>query len=343
MNSEWRDFLINHGAEMVDDAVVSFGNLEQERHVVTSGNVICDLSHLSILEVNGEDSADFLQNLLTNDIKALEIGNSQFSGWCTPKGRLLVLFKVVRVAQQRFLLLLPRELVDEASKKLTMFIFRSKVTIQNISENVVRIGLAGPQAETLLEGIARPEVPREVDQGAVSETCTIVRLPPGPNPRFLVMTQLEPAKKIWSHFHVKAAAIGQGSWELIKIRSGIPSVFAQTRESFVPQMINLQNVNGLSFTKGCYPGQEVVARMEYLGKLKRKMYPVFIHDKSTPTAGSTLYSKSSTSAQGAGKVVSIERNGDGDWEGLAVIENGAVEADDLTLNEDGTVAVTLIH
>lgn len=346
MNSEWKTYLSNNGAELVEDVVTSFGNIEQERHVVSSGDVMCDLSHLAILEVSGEDSVEFLQNQFTNDVAALSVGKSQFDGWCTPKGRLTALFRVTRVEEDRFLLILPRDLVDAAEKKLKMFVFRSKVAINNLSDSAVRIGLSGPGAEQQLTAVteAKP-LPATVDDAIITGKCTIVRLRPGPHPRFLVVTDLEPAKKIWSHFDVQSAPVGRGAWELLKIRAGVPSIFLKTQESFVPQMVNLQSINGLSFQKGCYPGQEVVARMEYLGKLKRKMYSIFIHEESTPapTVGSALYSASSSSAQGAGEVVSVEKNGDGVWEGLAVIEVAAAEADDITFSEDGSIPVTLIH
>ncbi len=343
MNSEWRSYLTNNGAELVEDVVVSFGNIEQERHIATSGDVMCDLSHLAILEVSGADSVEFLQNQFTNDIASLTVGKSQFDGWCTPKGRLTALFRVTRVAEERFLLILPRDVAEEVEKKLQMFIFRSKVTIQNLSSTAVRIGLSGPSAEEQLNTVAEAKpLPTEVDDAIISEKCTIIRLRPGPHPRFMVITDAEPAQKIWSHFDVKSAPVGRGVWELIKIRAGVPSIFLGTQESFVPQMVNLQSINGLSFTKGCYPGQEVVARLEYLGKQKRKMYPIFIHEESAPTVGSKLYSVSSESAQGAGEIVSIEKDGDGAWEGLAVIEISVAEADDLTLNEDGSIPITLI-
>ncbi|MBT3308973.1 MAG: folate-binding protein YgfZ [Gammaproteobacteria bacterium] len=344
MNSDWKSYLTNNGAELVQDIVVSFGNIEQERHIVGSGDVMCDLSHLAILEVCGEDSIEFLQNQFTNDVATLAVGKSQFDGWCTPKGRLLALFRVTRVAEDRFLLILPRDLVEGVEKKLQMFIFRSKVTINNLSEDAVRIGLSGPKAEAQLSAVAEASpLPSEVDSAVITDKCTIVRLRPGPHPRFLVVTEAEPAQKIWSHFDVQSAPIGRGAWELLKIRAGVPSVFLQTQESFVPQMLNLQAINGLSFQKGCYPGQEVVARMEYLGKLKRKMFSIFIHEESAPTIGSKLYSASSTSAQGAGEVIAIEKDGDGAWEGLAVIEVSAAEADDVTLSEDGAIPVIIIQ
>lgn len=344
MNSEWKEYLSKNGAELVEGVVVSFGNIEQERHIISSGDVMCDLSHLAVLEVSGEDSIEFLQNQFTNDVAALEVGKSQFDGWCTPKGRLTALFRVTRVAEDRLLLLLPRDVAEGVEKKLQMFIFRSRVTIQNLSDSAVRIGLSGPGAEAQLNSVAEAKpLPATVDDAIITDQCTIIRLRPGPTPRFMVISDAAAAQKIWSHFDVKSAPVGRGAWELIKIRAGVPSIFLDTQESFVPQMLNLQSINGLSFTKGCYPGQEVVARLEYLGKQKRKMYSIFIQEESAPTVGSKLHSASSRSAQGAGEIVSIEKDGDGAWQGLAVIEISSAEADDVTLNEDGSVPVILIH
>ncbi len=342
MNSEWKEYLINNGAELVEGIVTSFGNIEQERHLVSSGHSMCDLSHLAVIEVSGADSATFLQSQLTNDVESLALGESQLDGWCTPKGRLLVLMRLVRTATDRFLLLFPREMAEETIRRLRMFIFRSQVEIHDRSEELVRIGLAGPQAEELLTAVAEPTPPAMLDQGVVTDRCTIVRLPPAPHSRFLVITNPTAARKIWSHFDVQAAPVGRGAWELLKIRAGIPSIYLETREEFVPQMVNLQQVNGLSFTKGCYPGQEVVARMEYLGKLKRQLFQVFLPEEAFPTVGAPLYSGSSRSRQGAGRLVSVEKGGDGTWEGLAVIELTAVEANDLTLDESRNVAVTII-
>jgi len=340
MNSEWLSFLEATGAEINEGSVISFGNPEQERHVVSSGDIMCDLSHLSVLEVDGEDSADFLQNQFTNDINALDTGKSQLNGWCTPKGRMLAIFQVIRVAKERFLLLLPDELSDSIEKRLQMFVMRSKVTITNISDQQVRIGVSGPDAEQQLSSLI-DHLPENIDDTAATENTRIVRLRPTLYPRFLIITDTTHAGKIWSHLDVKATPVSRGAWELLDIRAGVPSIKEQTQESFVPQMVNLQAINGLSFTKGCYPGQEVVARMEYLGKLKRMMYRITIIDESQPESGDRLYSTSSSSPQGAGEIVSVQKDGDGVWEGLAVVEVDIVEAKDLTLKEDGTILVTV--
>lgn len=337
MNSDWKSFLENAGAEFTENSINSFGNLQQERQVLNNGDVMSDLSHYAALEVSGEESESFLQNQLTNDLQAVRAGDSQLSGWCTPKGRLLVLFRVIKLDSNQFLLLLPAELLGSIQKRLQMFVMRSKVIITDNSDHIVRIGFSGPNAVRQLESLANT-LPDQVDHGTIQDDLHIIRLQNAPHPRFLLLTNIDQAKAIWGHLDVQSTAVSQHPWELLDIRAGIPTIESRTQESFVPQMINLENLNGLSFTKGCYPGQEVVARMQYLGKAKRALYRITLQD-GTPAAGDALHSPSSSSAQGAGEIVSIEQNREGHWEGLAVVENAVAEANDLTLNADATIRV----
>jgi hypothetical protein len=124
---------------------------------------------------------------------------------------------------------------------------------------------------------------------------------------------------------------GPDFWALLDIRAGLPTVYDQTAEAFVPQMANLQLVEGVSFTKGCYTGQEVVARMQYLGKLKRRMYLARIAAADVPPPGTDLYAPGSESGQGTGKVVDARRAPAGDIEALVVVETGSAETGDVRL------------
>ena len=221
-----------------------------------------------------------------------------------------------------------------------MFVMRSSVTIDDLSNQLVRIGVSGPDAEQQLSSLV-DHLPENIDDTVNANNIQVIRLRPTLYQRFLVITDSIHAEKVWSHLDVQSTPVSREPWELLDIRAGAPSITLKTQESFVPQMVNLQALNGLSFTKGCYPGQEVVARMEYLGKLKRKMYRITILDESTPADGSSLYSKSSSSPQGAGEIVSVQKDGDGVWEGLAVLEVAIADAGDLTLHEDETIPVTV--
>ncbi|MBT3197296.1 MAG: folate-binding protein, partial [Gammaproteobacteria bacterium] len=218
---------------------------------------------------------------------------------------------------------------------------RAKVTLTNRSDTALRIGLSGSDAERQLAPLINP-LPHAVDSAVSASSLTVVRIHPALYPRFLLLIDdIEQAKEVWGHLDVQATAVGHAPWELLNIRAGIPAVFSATQEAFIPQMVNLQAINGLSFNKGCYPGQEVVARMEYLGQLKRTMYHITTPATCSPHAGDTLYAASSSSAQGAGKIISIEMNGDGGWEGLAVVEVTAAESNDLTLDQEGTIKLTV--
>lgn len=333
MEVSWKSFIQSEGGEFKDGTLLSFGNPEQERHIASSGDLFSDLSHLALLEVGGEESASFLQNQLTNDIAALKIGDSQLDGWCTPKGRMLALFLVVRTDESKFLLQFPIELLEMVKKRMQMFIMRSKVTLTNLSNSLICIGVSGPTATKQLTNFTLSS----------GEQPTVVSLQAGAFPRAFAISTIQNAPQLWEHLNVKSAPVGSRVWELTNIRAAVPTVVAATQESFIPQMLNLQNINGLSFTKGCYPGQEVVARMEYLGELKRKPYRITILEDITPSSGDRLYSKSSTSGQGAGEIISIEKDGDGVWEGLTVLAVKVAEADDLTYAEDGSISVKVIQ
>jgi hypothetical protein len=133
----------------------------------------------------------------------------------------------------------------------------------------------------------------------------------------------------------EATPVGPEYWALLDIRAGIPSVHAETSDAFVPQMANMQLIDGVSFTKGCYTGQEVVARMQYLGKLKRRMYLAEVTAPEPPLPGDGLYSPSSRSEQSAGRVVDACAVGGDRYELLVVVEVGAAEGGEVSLGEGG--------
>jgi folate-binding protein YgfZ len=147
---------------------------------------------------------------------------------------------------------------------------------------------------------------------------------------------------LWEEARQTATPTSRQAWALLDIRAGIPTVYPETVEAFVPQMANLQLVEGVSFTKGCYTGQEVVARMQYLGKLKRRMYRVRVDTGQPVEPGMELFSASSDSGQGAGRVVDAAASPDGGYEALVVTPISCAEADDLQLGDSGGPALHLL-
>lgn len=297
---------------------------------------ITDLSHLGIIRVSGSNKLEFLQGQLTNDVNKVSETHSQLSSYCSPKGRMLASFRIVQLGDD-LLLLLPMDLLEPTMKRLSMFVLRADVQISDASEDLKRIELSGNCASDLL-----PIDPPESANGVVThDEYTIVRLP-GDRPRFLVISDCDCMEALWEEAKQVATPTSRASWALLDIRAGIPTVYESTKEAFVPQMTNLQLIDGVSFTKGCYTGQEVVARMQYLGKLKRRMYRAKVETEQAPTAGTELFSESDASGQGSGKVVDAAPSPAGGYEVLIVTPISCAEANDLRLVDANGPALTIL-
>lgn len=338
MKAEWLDFLNDNGAEVEDGQVVSYGNLERERRMVQTGLVICDLSHQGLISVDGEDASEFLQGQLTNDIRNVSEQHSQLSAYCTHKGRMLANFRVFKRGES-FYLSLPMSQMEASLKRISMFVLMAKVIIKDSSLSLVKMGLSGPNAAQIL-GDLLPEIPAEVDDTTQCNELTIIKIA-GPHPRYEIIGELDALKKIWQQLDVHAAPVGAGPWESLDIRAGIPTIYPLTSEAFVPQMTNMQVINGVSFKKGCYTGQEVVARMQYLGKLKRRMFRVHIDTDEPVNPADKLFAADSSTAQGTGQIVSAQPDPDGGHIALAVINIADTEKSQLKLHNETGPAVTL--
>lgn len=327
MNTTWQSFLEQSGANIIDGTVRDFGAPGKELNS-SQETLIADLSHYGIIEATGDEAADFLQNQLSNDIKLVDDTHSQLSSYCSPKGRMLASLRIFRF-NHNFLLRLPIDTLEATLKRLRMFILRSKVSLEDTSDTLARFGISGDQAISLLSeaGIAIPEDVNNVTQN--SGYC-VIRVP-GTRPRFEFYGQPEALAELWTSFSTQAMAVGASVWAIQDIESGVPDIFAGTMEAFVPQMANLHAIGGVSFKKGCYPGQEVVARMQYLGKLKRRMYRAHCDTEALPLVGDNLYS--SGSDESVGKVVQAQPSPQGGIELLAVLQIAQVEKDSIHLQD----------
>ncbi|HDP89381.1 MAG TPA: folate-binding protein [Thioalkalivibrio sp.] len=335
MKPEWKDFLADAGAEFDDGRVTTYGNPDRERRVTTSGNVFCDLSHFGMIAAYGDDAETFLQNQLTNDVTKVDASHSQLNAYCTPKGRMMALFRLFRRGDTWYLRM-PRATLEPTLERLHKFVLMAKVTLEDASGALVRLGVSGPDAVEELEKAAGSRVPTEHDAVATIGGYTVIRVP-GVHPRFEVYGELESMKNLWERLNVHCAPIGASGWALLDILAGQPSVHPQTVEAFVPQMANMELINGVSFKKGCYPGQEIVARMQYLGKLKRRMYRLHSAQSEAPAPGSDVYGKGRD--EPVGKVVDAQAHPDGGIELLAVLQIEAAEGGALHLDSpDGTRA-----
>lgn len=230
-------------------------------------NVLCDLSHLGLLELDGADVVSFLQGQVTNDVKQLHGDNAHYSGYCTPKGRLLALF-LAFAHHDHLHLQMPQTLLAPVAKRLKMYVLRSKVNIQDMSDSILKFGVSGHKVEALLSHWF-PALPQQALQLVTHSNGTVMKLP-GAIPRFEIFSDIEHAPKLWTALAEHCKTVNTDYWEWLEIQAGIPEVYTETQEEFVPQMLNLDLLNAINFKKGCYTGQEIVARTHYLGTVKRR-------------------------------------------------------------------------
>jgi tRNA-modifying protein YgfZ len=320
----WHAFLASRGAHVAQGRTVHFGEPQAELVAARDGTLVADLSHNALIQVAGDDATEFLHAQFTNDVQALPEGAAQWSGWCTAKGRLLATFLLLR-RRDGYLLMLPAEIAPAIAKRLGMFVLRSKVKIEDVSARFARIGFAGKTAGVM---VARhwghtAEPMRSVE----TALGTCVGLDAN---RFVIFSPADAAPRTFDLLAENARPAGADAWEWTSIHAGIPVIVAATQESFVPQMANLDLVGGVSFKKGCYPGQEIVARTQYRGILKRRM--ALAHaDATTLAPGQRVFSKA-FGDQAAGEIVSSAPSPDGGADFLVVAQIESLETGDLHLD-----------
>ncbi len=320
MNSDWQNFLTQHQAHIENGVVQHFGDAQNELDASENSTVLCDLSSFGTLRISGEDAQSFLQNLLSNDIRLVDATHAQLSSFNTAKGRMLAVFLIWRDGDN-YCVQLPISILEMMRKKLSMYVLRAKVKITDASNKQICLGVSGKKAAEILRKICG-EVPSENMGCLATEHAHILKIN---DTRFQIATSIEHAQALWNQLGAAAQAVGSGCWDWLNIRSGIPVIVPKTQEAFVPQMANLDALGGINFKKGCYPGQEIVARMHYLGKLKRRMFLAHIASGDAPQAGDELFS-ADMEGQASGMIANVAPAPHGGYDVLAVIQTASVES-----------------
>ncbi|WP_341929753.1 folate-binding protein YgfZ [Methyloversatilis discipulorum] len=325
------DDLIPSGTAADDGQFPAMQDAAAEMRAAQQGTVLVPLTHLARLRADGEDAATFLHNLMTNDVKGLPADGVRSAGFCTAKGRLLATFTMWRDGDAT-VLQLPRALAEPMRKKLSMYILRSKATLTDATGAMPALGLAGRDAEAALQAAGLP-VPAAPMTQAAADGVRVLRLA---NDRFEIVLPADRLDAVWSELSSRATPAGTPTWRWFDIRDGLVSVWPGTQEEFVPQMVNFELTGGVSFKKGCYPGQEIVARTQYLGKLKRRMYRASA-DCPPPAAGTPVHGVD-TNGQACGVVVDAVALPDGGCDLLAVVQMSSTEAGEVRIGGlDGPV------
>ena len=334
--SSWTDFLRARGASFDGAVATGFGDPAAELAAARDGAVLCDLAPLALLGVTGADAVAFLQGQLTNDVETLPVGASHFSAWCSPKGRVLANFLVHRTGADAFELLLHASLAESIRKRLGMFVLRARVTIDDLSASIVRLGVGGPGAAECLATAfgAAPALHRSMSAGS----GTLIAFRGG---RFVAFVEAEHAETLWDRISDHGArAAGFPCWQWLTVRAGVPVITPPTQDQFIPQMLNLDALDGISFRKGCYTGQEIVARTQYLGRLKERLVLAHV-DAPPPSAGERIFA-TAFGNQPCGTVVNAALAPGGGAELLAVVQIAAVAADALGLGATEGPAASLL-
>lgn len=315
MNPNWRSFLESTDA-VIDGAtseILNFGDAAAELKAAQMQTVLVPLTHLGQMLVTGDDAKTFLHTQFTSDINHLGADQVQHSAWCTAKGRMQASFIVWREGDN-FQLALAADLQEAAQKRLQMFILRAKVKLASQTETHVLLGIAGPQANEILADAGLPCPAATMTSSAANEV-QVLAIEPG---RYIISAPFSAVPTLWQKLSIKARPAGLQVWRWLDIKVGFPLVTLATKEEFVPQMADFEKLGGVSFHKGCYPGQEIVARTQYLGKVKRHLYRL---QSSTPMlAGGVLHSPDNPD-QACGMVVSAAPSPTGGYVALAVVQS----------------------
>ncbi len=332
MSPDWQEFLSTQGAKFNADRLLGF----QENDNKTFDNFITDLSHLALIEVTGEDAAEFLNGQFTTNIKQLTRNHLQFSAWCNPKGQVKTTFFIYR-HKTGFNILLPAELKDSFLKQLQMYIMRANVKLTDKSDALVRVGIQTNNNKLLAESTG--SLPEQEGDITIQNDlhCLHTFSSENNSQRYIFIGSIEKLTNLWQEFSQRSAVMGTATWELLDIQAGYPWLSQQTTGKLLPQMLNLDLIDGLDYQKGCYPGQEIIARLHFRGQLKRCLYLAMCSLDARPETADQLYANDHENSIGI--VINAQRFED-KYYLLVVIEKELIE-NDLSLREPNGSALAL--
>ena len=334
MNSTWQDFLIASGARIENGQVAHFGDLASELVAARDESIVSPLTHLGLIECSGDEAQSYLQNQLTSDVNHLAEDGAQHAAWCSAKGRMLASFILYRSGKD-YRALLSSDLLSDTLKRLQIYVLRSKVKLADLSASNELIGVSGPKAQTAITD-AGLTIPANDLETVTFPAGTVIRLSAS---RFIVVTPADTAATLWEKLAAHARPAGAPAWTWLDIQNGIARISGATKEEFVPQMVNFDQIGGVSFHKGCYPGQEIIARAKYLGKIKRHLYR--IQADSAFAEATAIFSPESPDHP-CGQVANSAPAPEGGYTALAVVQENFAEAGPLYLYVSGHPEITAL-
>lgn len=310
--NDWQRYLSSQGAVINDDQIHFHESpTDFQALLAEDDGIMSPLLHQGLISVKGPDAARFLQGQITSDVLQLAVGESTSGARCNAKGRMLASFVLFHAENQHFFLQLHRSLITPLIDELTKYAVFFKVELSDISDRYCLLGSAGKSDEKI----------------SLTDTAYQYPLADG---RKIFIVSAEKVPSVWEALRDTVKPVGTELWQLMDIRSGLGHVEVDTVDLFIPQMLNFQAIAAISFKKGCYTGQEVVARMKYLGRLKRRMYRIGVpapKDRLLP--GMPCYLQGQN--QSVGHVVSTARCDTERLEMLVVLNEEAAGSDGLVI------------
>ena len=279
-------------------------------------NGVTPLAHLGVIRVEGEEAAKFLQGQLTQDFSLLGMSEARLAAFCSAKGRMQASFVGFKRSPTDILLVCSRDILEPTLKRLSMFVMRAKAKLTDASSDYALFGIAGDATESI--AASAHSAWARVDIGTVS----LINLYPADGVRRIlwVAPAAEPTPA--------GVTLSDADWAWGEVRSGIAMITTPIVEAFVPQMLNYESVGGVNFKKGCYPGQEVVARSQFRGTLKRRAY--LAHADVPMTVGDEIF-QAADATQPCGTVAQAAASPTGGFDAIVSMQVAAFEAGDLHL------------
>ncbi len=299
--------------------------------------LLMPLSHYACLSVSGPDTHKFLQGQLSCDLQKLTPQQALAGALCTPKGRMVSNFYMQYQAADQVLLLLPRDTLPATQATLAKYIVFAKAEMQ-AEQDWCHLGLAGPQAESVIGDLFGSAATERLAMTHADKGAAICISPQ--QQRYLVTLKAADLATHWQPISDSARPVNSSVWNYLDVAAGFGFVQQQTIEMFIPQMLNLQLTEGVSFTKGCYTGQEIVARTQYRGNLKRRMYRATCAASVVPEAGSPVFND--VKEQPVGNVVMAEKTAADSIELLAVLALSDAGDETLRLGDKQGPALQLV-
>ena len=336
MTNNWNKFLADRGATILSEGFTF------DSQIPSSPPWICPLSGWGLIAFSGNDAATFLQGQITCNIELVTETQSALGAYCNPKGRVITVFRVFKV-ESIYYWLGSTQLLPAVIKRLKMYILRSDVQIQDVTDRWCQIGISNSPKEILVFGSTTFKFPKEYGETVASEHVVVIK-PSSVSERSIILAPEQQAKFLWLHLadsqHYRET--NSAKWEEMDIRDGIPNLVNETSEQFIPQMLNLDLLGGISLDKGCYTGQEIVARTHYLGKLKQRMFLASCNCNQLFAPNTPIYDSDDQSHQRVGHVVTSVAQNNSSQIMLVVLRISSAESTGLRLQTPECNNITML-